>query len=245
MPIVSCEGKADLAVPPQEVSPRDRFPSAADILIHDRPPPTRCSARHPYLQRSGPVHVYAPSARKGKADSARIGARRHDEIVLQPALVPMIDQIDARVDARELHLSVGRYPGTPPPRIAADEVIRLTRKLLSRRGYRVPIGADQPHSEQLNFGFRVPFERFDFRSGGVGPMERWARGWLQRENGFRRSDEEGVSGAFGQKLHARVGLARVRLKSEGEAVEGAVDFRFRVPSRRFDFRLAVTGRRDE
>lgn len=62
---------------------------------------------------------------EGQPDLTRVGPRRHDEVVLQFALVPVIGEIDAWIGIVVLDLGIGRNVGAPLGRVVADEVFTI------------------------------------------------------------------------------------------------------------------------
>ena len=75
-----------------------------------------------YLQLLRPLELYG--------DRAGVGAGRDQEVVFQLALVPIIDNVDARIDAFVADACVLRNSGLPFGRVVAAEVVGPARKLL-------------------------------------------------------------------------------------------------------------------
>ena len=63
-------------------------------------------------------------------DLTRIRARRHDPVVFELVLVPVEDQIDAVVHLIVEYVPVRRNVGVPLSRIAADQIIDASFKLV-------------------------------------------------------------------------------------------------------------------
>src|SRR5580704_12529284 len=75
-----------------------------------------------------PTNVLAPA--NIELDSMRVGTGRDDKVVLKLALIAVVNQVDAGVNAFVLHLRVVRDIGAPLLWIVADEVVALAKQFI-------------------------------------------------------------------------------------------------------------------
>ena len=120
--IVGADHEADLVVAELDVPARDLVPHAGDLLVADRGLlPHRRARRRVHEEVARRVDLEPRRAVEAQADARRVGAWRHEEVVLEALLVAVELEVDAVVDAgvadpREL-LGAGR----PRRRIVADD----------------------------------------------------------------------------------------------------------------------------
>src|ERR1044071_7596582 len=67
------------------------------------------------------------------------------EVVFELALVAVVDEVDAVVDARVPDLRVVRHVRAPLRGVVADEVVALAGQRLDARDLGPPVRADQPY----------------------------------------------------------------------------------------------------
>src|SRR6266849_8397299 len=134
-----------------------------------------------YLQPLDPFEV--------EHDPLWVRPRCDDEVVLELALVAVVDKVDAGIDVAVLHLRVGRDVGPPLRRIVADEVIRLSGKLL------------KPADARLGRHTHEAYTEYDIR---VRPCE--------HEHRLVGGEIEAVAGAAREEAYVVVRLATIRLE---------------------------------
>jgi len=78
-----------------------------------------------------------------KSDRARVGAGSDHEVVLQLALVSVVDQIHARIDALVFHLGIVRDIGAPLLGIIAKEVVAPAGQLVEGGDPGLQVCSDQ------------------------------------------------------------------------------------------------------
>src|SRR5262249_58684012 len=93
-------------------------------LLHHSP------ARRVQHQVALPVQVHAAGAGEGEADGGRVGARGDHEVILQPALVAVVHEVDPRIDAPVGNAPVVFDAGVPAGRVVAEEVVAAGRQLV-------------------------------------------------------------------------------------------------------------------
>ena len=82
-----------------------------------------------------------------KLDLPGVGVRRNHEIVFKPALIAVVDQVNARVNAGVMDPSERRHAGAPAGGIVAKEIICGTRQLIGTAHLCLSVGPFQFHSQ--------------------------------------------------------------------------------------------------
>ena len=129
---------------------------------------------------------------KGHFDLSRIGARRHDEVVLHLAVVAVVHEIDAAVDVPKMNFSKPWDACQPFPRIIAKVVVIADRERIGAESFSRRLTVDQRHAHvraQLVAGF------------------------LQAECRVLIGNQQPVSGTRRGKTHARRFLPQVGLEA--------------------------------
>ena len=67
---------------------------------------------------------------KRKRDEARIGARRHDEVILELTLTAIVDKVHSRVHTFVFDLGISGNVRAPLRGIVADEIVALARQFI-------------------------------------------------------------------------------------------------------------------
>ncbi len=88
------------------------------------------SARSVQHETTFGVDLQLVRAPEAEHDLVRVRAGRDDEVVLELTLVPVVDEVDTRIDVAVLDLWIGGHVGAPLRAILADEVIRLAGELV-------------------------------------------------------------------------------------------------------------------
>src|SRR5262249_37090496 len=131
----------------------------------------------------------------------RIRSGSYDEVVLEPALIAVVHEVDARILVRVADPRERRNAGSPLRGIFANEIVGLAREFVFLDG---PggVGADERHANRCA----------DVRLLCVRPIlrARWPLP-LQGQHGLSRSQEQAVAGASGDELGSRGALASVLL----------------------------------
>src|SRR6266849_3725376 len=128
-----------------------RSPCAVDVLIGERRVVAHLAvakAQHELAtldrDRTGAV--------EGEADHRWIGTGSHDEVVLELALVAVVDDVDARIDVPVTDARIRRYAGLPAGRIAADERVHRAGERCRPSGACVERCADERRPEHRGCG---------------------------------------------------------------------------------------------
>ena len=145
--IVAADAESDAARVVDDEATLDRVPCTVFVLVHDRRrlmqvAPLRCD-RETAIGIDGDVSGAIDCER----DVSRLRARRHDEVVFELALVPVIDDVDAGIDAGVLDFAIAVNASLPQPRIAADQMVRDARQRLQTAAVG-PSGANEPHRDR-------------------------------------------------------------------------------------------------
>ncbi len=90
-------------------------------------------------------------------NNAGVGAGGHNKVILQLALVTIVDDIDALVDFMVVDASVGGHISAPVPGILADEVVALAGQLLESFDLWRWVGSHEFHSQDIIRGLHRPF----------------------------------------------------------------------------------------
>ena len=185
-PVVRAEPEPDYALGVEGVVGGHRTPDAADSLVRDGAWLTDVAGGRVHDEGSLAVHLDPLGAVDAEPDPVRIGARRDDEVVLEPAWAAVVDELDAGIDGGVAHRAVrGRADRR---RRTLAEVVDDARELPVSEDPRGRIDAD---------GLQM--------DGGVRP---------ELQNRFRGGEERRVSRAARHELHLRVGLAAIGFEDE-------------------------------
>ena len=132
----------------EHVAARDVLPDTVDLLIDDRLP--LANRPHGHLQHEVPlsIHLEPVGALDVEDDAGGVSARAHNEVILELALIAVIEEIDARIKVRVAHLRVGRDVGAPLRGIVADEVVGLAGEFLQPRHARTRVGAGEADAQR-------------------------------------------------------------------------------------------------
>src|SRR5439155_3466726 len=82
-------------------------------------------------------------------DSSRVGMGRKREVKLKPILIPVIDQISARINVFYLNRLIPGHVPLPLGRIAADQVMDISGNTALWLKNRLRTCADQTHANLL------------------------------------------------------------------------------------------------
>src|SRR5271163_4185776 len=82
-----------------------------------------------------------------KLDLPGIGMWRDHEIVLEPALIAVVDQVNTWVNAGVMDLRERGHAGAPSGGIVAEKIIRGTWQLIGTGHLRFGVGPFQLHSQ--------------------------------------------------------------------------------------------------
>ena len=145
--------------------PAEAYLTAADLnhqIAAWIDPQRRCRLRLVGLAkpRCGSARLQAGICRAkawpySQRDGVRVGARLDHKVVLQLALVGVIDQVDAGIHARVLHLGISRHIGMPFLGIVAENVVRLSGQLLKPCHPGRSVRARQFHVEDVRCPWSV------------------------------------------------------------------------------------------
>ena len=91
------------------------------------------------------IDLKVVNAAKCHLDDVRLGSRRNYEIIFEPALVAVIDHVDARIDLRVAHASKTGNVCVPFSWIWTSEIVTGGRQLFETLDSRIGIGAFQFH----------------------------------------------------------------------------------------------------
>src|SRR5204862_71828 len=121
---VGCQPKAH---PPirEPITTLNLSPDAVDVLVDDRLALMDWPGGGVQDEVAPAVDFEAVGAVEVEDDAAGIGAWAHDDVVLQLALVAVIDDVDARVDVVISHLGIDGDVRPPGRWIVPDEVVHL------------------------------------------------------------------------------------------------------------------------
>jgi hypothetical protein len=152
------------------------------------------------------IHFKAVGALEGEDDPVGVGARAHNEVVLQLTLVAVIDEIDAGVEVVVPHLGIRGHIGAPLGGVVADEVVGLAGQFFQLHHARVGVSSQNDHSE------RRPRRVSRF-------FELCSRVWCftfprvfrlgENQDRLRGSEKECVRGTAGEELDLGIGLSGV------------------------------------
>jgi hypothetical protein len=181
-------------------------------LIDDRAPLDELAGRRLDEKVSCGSDREVACALETQVDDMGVDARREHEVVLQPVLTAVVDEIYARIDISIANRIVGRYVGNPPARVVADEVVASAGQLSA---YIHPVGRVRP--QEANGHHRA--SRYSIRHGVGRQITRdvllvWhgARS-PERQHCLCGSKKQHVATPARAKLHSRIGLTPISLKS--------------------------------
>ncbi len=138
------------------------------------------------------VYLEFVRALETEHDLVRIRSGRENEVVLELALIAVVDEIDSGIDVLVADFAVGRHVPSPLRRIAADEVVRLAGELVDAACEGLARGAHEAHTQRDAFCIR----------GGL----------REHQHGFVRSQIEAVARTAREETHILVRLAAIRLE---------------------------------
>ena len=121
--------------------------AAADFLIHSRLPLAKVADGGVHHQVAFWVYAHGFRAVIGYLNSGWIGARSHDEVILQLPIVPVPHEIDTRIDAILPDTGVLRDIRAPLRGVVPKEVIDAAGQLLYSFSLRVGSGVLQLHTD--------------------------------------------------------------------------------------------------
>jgi hypothetical protein len=108
---------------PEDVLPGHFAPAAPETLVDHRPAVRYPSGAGLQSQIAFPVDFDIPSAAKGQPDGTPGCARRHYQIVFQPVLVSIVDEVNAGIEIPIFDALVERHSGAPLFRTCAHKVV--------------------------------------------------------------------------------------------------------------------------
>jgi hypothetical protein len=136
----------------------------------------------------------SPRSLQTETDRRRVRPGMDDEVVLQPALVAVVDDVDPGIGVAVLDAPVVDHVGEPARRIVAEEVVAAPGQWIHPDVVGVGIGAVEMDSEG------VPLRRPAHRHRGVAPAE-----------------EDAIPRAPGEVVHPPVGLAEVAFEAQRDS----------------------------
>src|SRR5437868_12705007 len=113
------------------IAPGDLMPPSIELLVDQRAMLAHFTPGHPQYQVAPRVNGCGPRAAVPDPDGGRVGARPHNEVVLEAPMIAIVPQVHSGIDLRVANAAVGRHVGTPPLRVAADEVVDLALLLFT------------------------------------------------------------------------------------------------------------------
>jgi hypothetical protein len=128
-----CRGGSPPGRSQEDIAPLHGAADAVDLLVdHGRMLGHRARRGG---QHQAPVLVETERGctRHPEAELLRVGPRDNDEVVLQLALVAVVDDVDARVGPFHVHLGVGGGTLDPVCPVATLEVVDAAGQLLAAR----------------------------------------------------------------------------------------------------------------
>src|SRR5262249_2329436 len=127
--------EADPAVDSFHVAASDGSRCPADLLVDVRAVHRDRAACHGEYEIAVVLNVDAGPS-EGQGDDRRVSAWRHDEVILEPALIAVIHDVNPRIDAWVAHLGKGGHVPVPLRRVVAQEIVRLAGELVLSSGPR-------------------------------------------------------------------------------------------------------------
>ena len=113
-----------------DIVPVHRLLDAARFLVHRRLAQAHLATLNLNYQVALGIRLKLARAVHREPDSSRVGAGRDHEVMLQLPLVPVVDQVNARINATRSNFPVIGNVGVPLCGLVADKVVGLARQLL-------------------------------------------------------------------------------------------------------------------
>ena len=128
------------------------------------------------LQRKVSVaaQIQTADTRKGQLNLFRICAGMNHEVMLQPALIAMVDNINSRVDIRVADSCVLLDVRNPARGVRTEQIVAVSRQFLFALRFSARIGSDQSHLHE-GVGFPLAGElapTAEAEGHGTGPQLR-------------------------------------------------------------------------
>src|SRR5690348_8467363 len=121
-------------------------PHTTDVLVNDRLVFDYLAAGKADNQVAVSIEPQPFGAAETEFNLPWVGTRREHEVILQFALVAIVNQVHAGIDLLILHFAKGRNIAPPPGRILADKVIGFACQFIDSTHLGIAIGAFQPHA---------------------------------------------------------------------------------------------------
>ena len=126
--VVTAQAQPDPTRAADHVGDRHLLPEAAAPLVGNRPREAKLAAGQAEHELTPCVQPQPLQAREGERDHPWIGTRADDEVVLEPPLTAVIDDIYTAVDIAVDDPRVGRDAGPPAAPVGAEQVIHPPRQ---------------------------------------------------------------------------------------------------------------------
>src|SRR5438477_6008518 len=112
-------------------------------------------------QIAASIDLHLVSRIEPESNLADTPAWRHDEVVFELPLIPVVNHVDARVNTLVTHFATRRHARSPLPGIVAKEIIHLRWQPLQLERGRCDIRAHQrdPHTDCVPLADPGPFRR--------------------------------------------------------------------------------------
>ncbi len=181
--IVRAQLEADAISAQKPVSAGHRPAFAVRVLVDQRRVLNPIAGRQAEDQRAVRPQLWRRQVRVLPRNARRVGARRDDELTLQAAVGPTIDEVDAGIEVAVGDGAVSRDADAPARRIIPEE----------------ETGCARQRPQPLDDGVRVRRYKVDPRQGVPRGKDHPIFG-----------EEQRMAGAASDELHGRIGLTGVR-----------------------------------
>ena len=196
----------------EHVAALDLCPDAVNLLVDDWHSLVNGASGRVQHELALSVDLQALRALEAEHDPFRVRPGGNDEVVLQLALIAVVDEIDTGIDRAVVDLGIGRDVGAPLRRLA-DQVVCFSRQLVEPAHEGLGRGTDEAHAHHNRRPSRLRAK----------PLRRAAQvafcvrvRLCQHEHGLARREIETVAGTAREEADVLVRLSLIRFEVQGQ-----------------------------
>src|SRR5438309_7630981 len=197
----------------EHVAALDLCPDAVNLLVDDWHSLANGAPARVQHELALSVDLQALPALEAEHDPFRVRPGCDDEVVLQLALVAVVDEIDTGIDRAVVDLGISRDVGPPLRRILADQIVCFSWQFFPPAHEGLGRGTDEAHAHHD----WCPSRLCATPLGRAAQVAFCVRVRLcQYEHRLARREIEAVAGTACEEAYVLVRLSVIRLEVQGQ-----------------------------